>query len=183
VSAAMYIKYSATGHFLRPTFAKASEAEAITMMLVGCTIPTTDLPYATDKQSPAAVRYEGLRYHLDLAKAWFAHPRVICFKYEQLIENPRHLIADTLERAGVKYDTQRLQEAVDAISFSSLSSGRTPGVENKASHYRKGIPGDFRNHFTVDHIRMTKELFGQDLISMGYERHLEGGENPNARTL
>jgi hypothetical protein len=40
------------------------------------------------------------------------------------------------------------REAVSAHSFAATSGGRPPGEENEFSHRRKGIAGDWRNHFT-----------------------------------
>lgn len=33
------------------------------------------------------------------------------------------------------------------VDFTALSNGRQPGEENLASFFRKGMPGDWRNHF------------------------------------
>jgi hypothetical protein len=58
-------------------------------------------------------------------------------------------------------------------SFDRMSGGRSPGEENERSHYRKGISGDWRNHFSDAHKKEFKERFGQMLIDLGYERNSE----------
>ena len=39
--------------------------------------------------------------------------------------------------------------------------------------YRKGIVGDWRNHFTEDHRRIFKQVAGDTLIRLGYEKDLD----------
>src|SRR5690606_18169850 len=54
-------------------------------------------------------------------------------------------------------------------SFSRLAGGRKRGQENVKSHYRKGVPGDWKNHFTEAHIRHFKESYNHVLVKLGYE--------------
>ena len=54
-------------------------------------------------------------------------------------------------------------------SFSRLAGGRKRGQENVKSHYRKGVPGDWKNHFTEAHIRRFKESYNHVLVKLGYE--------------
>ena len=42
----------------------------------------------------------------------------------------------------------------------------------KSATFRKGAIGDWRNHFSPDHIDAFKEVAGQHLIDLGYERDL-----------
>lgn len=58
---------------------------------------------------------------------------------------------------------------VFANRFEKKAGGRTTGMENADSHYRKGVPGDWVNHFTPAHVRAFKDQFGDALIAMGYE--------------
>ena len=64
-------------------------------------------------------------------------------------------------------------ERVDAIvrrkSFARLTAGRRPGQEDQASHYRKGQPGDWCNHFTAEHAASFEQHFGDLLVTLGYE--------------
>ena len=53
--------------------------------------------------------------------------------------------------------------------FESKAKGRKPGVENKNSHYRKGVAGDWRHHFNNEIKEKFKYLYGNLLIKLGYE--------------
>ena len=46
---------------------------------------------------------------------------------------------------------------------------RKQGDEDVTSHFRKGRPGDWINHFTDDHKALFKELYPEILIGLGYE--------------
>lgn len=53
-------------------------------------------------------------------------------------------------------------------SFASRA-GRQPGDENQFSHRRKGIAGDWRNHFNRDLARLFEDAFPGMLTDLGYE--------------
>lgn len=53
--------------------------------------------------------------------------------------------------------------------FQSLAGGRKQGEEDVKSHFRKGRPGDWVNHFSEEHKRLFKELYPDLLVKLGYE--------------
>lgn len=65
-----------------------------------------------------------------------------------------------------------LQRILDAHRFDRLAGGRTKGQENVHSHYRKGTPGDWRNHFTPALATRFKNEWGHLLVKLGYEPNL-----------
>ncbi|MCA8973807.1 MAG: sulfotransferase domain-containing protein [Planctomycetes bacterium] len=66
--------------------------------------------------------------------------------------------------------SQRLTQIVHAHRFAAKTAGREPGQEDTGSHYRKGTPGDWRNHFGPAHVAHFKARWGRLLIDLGYER-------------
>ena len=62
-----------------------------------------------------------------------------------------------------------LRLAIIRCRFQTLSGGRLPGVENFEMHYRKGIAGDWKNHFTKKVKEAFKRRYGKLLILAGYE--------------
>ena len=64
---------------------------------------------------------------------------------------------------------RRVETIVGRKRFERLSGGRRRGQENVQSHYRKGQPGDWRNHFTADHVAYFAQEFGGLLVDLGYE--------------
>ena len=54
-------------------------------------------------------------------------------------------------------------------SFANKAGGRDRGVEDAHNHYRKGLAGDWRNHFEPIHIDYFKRNYNRMLLSLGYE--------------
>jgi hypothetical protein len=59
--------------------------------------------------------------------------------------------------------------------FSVKTGGRKPGKEDQSSHYRKGIAGDWRNHFTPEIEKEFKAKYGDLTVKMGYESDTNWG--------
>ena len=62
----------------------------------------------------------------------------------------------------------RLREVAAQCGFDSKAAGRTPGVEDTTSHYRKGIHGDWKNHFNACHLDRFEQKFPGLLAKLGY---------------
>jgi hypothetical protein len=78
-----------------------------------------------------------------------------------------YLIPDITNRE--KLDLEKLEQFINHFSFNNLSSGRARGVANEVSHYRKGVAGDWRNHFNENHKEHFKEIYGDLLVKLQYE--------------
>lgn len=103
----------------------------------------------------------------------YEDPRILEIRFESLVRDP----AATLTRACAHLGLfERLGEATirnvaGELSFMRLSGGRKPGEEDPYHHYRKGVPGDWRNHFDARHIAEFQRLYGPLLVNLGYERN------------
>lgn len=53
--------------------------------------------------------------------------------------------------------------------FEKKAGGRKIGVENKDSHYRKGVHGDWKNYLTRDHITLIQQQYNDVILQYGYE--------------
>jgi hypothetical protein len=56
---------------------------------------------------------------------------------------------------------------VEERTFERLT-GRKKGQENRNTHLRKGVPGDWVNHFEPVHIRAFKNRYNDLLLKLGY---------------
>ena len=65
-------------------------------------------------------------------------------------------------------DQNRLKEVVANHSFEALS-GRKSGTEDPNSFIRKGIVGDWKNHFSVEAAQAFDHHFGEMFVKLGYE--------------
>jgi len=60
-------------------------------------------------------------------------------------------------------------EVVQRNAFSVASGGRQPGEADPTSFVRKGIAGDWKNHFDEECNRLYCETAGEVLTAAGYE--------------
>ncbi|MCK8481790.1 sulfotransferase domain-containing protein [Psychroserpens algicola] len=70
------------------------------------------------------------------------------------------------------FDTSHVQSIVNKFSFENQTK-RKPGEENTNSFLRKGISGDWKNHFNEDAKNVFKKHAGDMLIELGYEDSLD----------
>ena len=170
VSGALYIKYALQNHFLHPLFSRLSEADAISLMLSGGVISIDDLPYeVTEKRQPYVV-YGGMRNSCDIIYSWLQHPKVAKLRYEEFTRCPEGALSHSLESVGVVVSREKIEALSKGKSFVSASGGWAINVEDKTSHFRKGIVGDYQNYFTELHRSICKFFIGDDLIRLGYEK-------------
>lgn len=71
--------------------------------------------------------------------------------------------------ARSKIPAWRALDIVYENDFSRLSAGRRPGEEDPRHHYRKGISGDWKNHFTNQHKQFFRHHYNSLLVKLGYE--------------
>jgi len=65
---------------------------------------------------------------------------------------------------------ERLLMYIYRMRFSNKSKGRLRGQEDVKNHYRKGVAGDWGNHFNQEHRRFFKDNYNDLLIKLGYEK-------------
>lgn len=93
-------------------------------------------------------------------------------RYEDLLLDDVNLLEKVLlDHCGLPVARSVLREAIEASRFERLSGGRPLGREDRTSHFRKGTPGDWQNHFTPKVTAAFKERFGDVLIYAGYEKN------------
>jgi hypothetical protein len=62
-----------------------------------------------------------------------------------------------------------VEQTLDRFSFARLTSGRQRGEEDPTHHYRRGVPGDWRNHLTEAHLAEFRGRYGALVERLGYE--------------
>jgi hypothetical protein len=95
---------------------------------------------------------------------WLEQPHVMCIRFEDLIhkrESTLEAMLDEVESTGYRIPTPRkkaLSILVDAI-------------QPRRSHtFRSGKTGDWREHFTEEHKALFKDIAGDLLVKLGYEK-------------
>ena len=111
------------------------------------------------------------RFHFgwgEFIDSWYDQD-VPVVKYEDLLKQPAAELCKTVKAlTGNELPLERAQEIADNYSFKKMS-GRKPGQENKGSFVRKGVSGDWKNHFTREARLAFDKFAGDQLIRTGYE--------------
>jgi lipopolysaccharide transport system ATP-binding protein len=93
--------------------------------------------------------------------------------FEDLIAGNEYEVFEEIliARAGFPVTRERLRDVLAGNQFENLA-GRKPGQENVNEHMRKGIAGDWRNHFTPRVKDEFLKRYGDLLVSTNYEKDL-----------
>jgi len=67
-----------------------------------------------------------------------------------------------------KLSKSRIDKIASQLSFKKLAKNRNAGEENTNSHYRKGVKGDWKNHFQKEHIEYFNSKHPNLLSKLNY---------------
>lgn len=97
-------------------------------------------------------------------------PGIRMVRYEDLT-GPDALPAwlDLLAGCDVLVPREVLRKVLDTYSFQRISGGRKPGQEDRHHKYRKGVPGDWQNHFDGEIARRFHDRHGDLAQELGYD--------------
>jgi len=104
----------------------------------------------------------------DFFAAWHGRHDVAHSRYEDLHATPAAELARVAGELGFEAPADRVAAIVERYSFSKQAR-RAPGTENTSSYLRKGIVGDWRNHFSTEARQVLADHLGDRLIRLGYE--------------
>lgn len=101
-------------------------------------------------------------------RAW-AHVECRKVTYENMSSDPRSVLRDLFEYLEVDVPENVLVDAISTFSFEGIT-GRRKGQEvSSDSEFRKGIVGDYRNHFGRLHLVAFHAICGRQMRQMGYQ--------------
>ncbi len=111
---------------------------------------------------------EWLPMSAKIQESWIvAGEKVI--RYEDMLSRDSEILEEVLiKHSGIQISPERLNAVVAANRFENMTGGRKPGEENLMAHERKGISGDWRNHFTQAVNDRFDARYGELLVSAGY---------------
>lgn len=113
-----------------------------------------------------------MRYNMprliDIALSWLNAPETYWVRFEDLLSDQYTEFQRVLDYCEFGIRGEQLKQVLDKFSFERLS-GRARGSEDESSHYRKGVPGDWKNYLKDSLLDEFNQLFGDALVSTGYE--------------
>jgi hypothetical protein len=97
-------------------------------------------------------------------------PSVLLLRFEELI-GPRQYesFKGLFAYCDIAMPDDVLKRLLEDHSFRVLAGGRQQGEEDATSHYRMGVAGDWKNHFTDEHVEKFKAVTNDLVILTGYE--------------
>ena len=99
---------------------------------------------------------------------WAGRDRVAYVRYEDLLaDTATELHRAMVELNAPQQDARLAEIATERYEF-SLSSGRTDGAEDPSSFLRKGIAGDWKQHFTREAAEVFEHHAGDVLLEREY---------------
>ena len=107
---------------------------------------------------------------MDWAMDWrrLMHPeRGLMLQYEDLLEDTRGVMHRVFAHLGLPSDDAFVAHAVEKHSFKA-ATGRDAGQERSGEFNRKGIRGDWRNHFTPELTERFRRVAGERMAALGY---------------
>lgn len=93
-------------------------------------------------------------------------------RYEDFLQDPVGTLRGVLEALRLDVPDDRIRQAVQVNSREHLRK-KLDMTFSHNTFVRKGIAGDWRNHFREVHVQAFKEVAGDALIRLGYERDLD----------
>ena len=112
-------------------------------------------------------KHDDVTKYLKLAKE--KPHQVLIVRYEDLKLKPQSTLSLVLKFLGLKHTKKAVDKCLKDNSFEKLTGGRKPGELDPKSFFRKGIIGDWRNHFSEENIKVFKKMAGSSLVDAGYE--------------
>lgn len=95
---------------------------------------------------------------------WLNHPEVLTIHFEDLIEDRTATLTRIMDhflvRAPISTSRQLILESFEA----SINPKKSPT-------FRSGKTGEWKKHFTVEHKKIFKEVAGDLLVKLGYEKN------------
>lgn len=107
-------------------------------------------------------------YLRELVSDWLDKRGAQLVRFEELIADPASTLMSCLEFFQLSPQAGAVSAAVKAITFKSLSNGRQPGEVDSTSHYRAGIPGEWRKVFSEADLHILRPRYGAAFQAAGY---------------
>jgi len=130
--------------------------------------------YKSINMNEALARFsrEMLPEYRDWIYSWKEYensPDVFVLKYEELHNDTVAVLRKVFDHFQIEVDHEELSLTIESRSFRNMSKGVSPSKVDTSTFFRKGVIGDWVNHFD----EISKDLFKSEiaslLIELGYE--------------
>jgi len=119
-----------------------------------------------------AAAVEGWRRDMEAQLHYAQTERLYACSYEALLADGPPVVERLLDHLGLDHDEALVASMIDRASF-RFYAGRERGQEDRKRFYQKGIAGDWKNHFSDEDRKVFKDIAGDMLVTLGYEKDLD----------
>ena len=110
----------------------------------------------------------------EFVRSWRDRPRTIRVRYEDFLADTESALGRLVTELGLALDAGQIREAVAQNRFENATrlrgQARRPGEADPGEFERKGIAGDWKNHFDRRSCELLERHEGWTLRELGYER-------------
>ncbi|USN99864.1 MAG: sulfotransferase domain-containing protein [Phycisphaeraceae bacterium] len=93
----------------------------------------------------------------------------VILRYEEMLVDVETCLRRVASLFELDASDATIREIAEKNSFSRMSGGRSRGESSDSNFVRKGVAGDWRNHFTPALCDLYKAKIGRFLVDFGYE--------------
>jgi len=113
-------------------------------------------------------------YYSQLVESWIRRPNVCLVRYEDFIADPEEQLIRVMRFLRKPVDLAKVREVVEFNSFRNQTrilygKERAAGESDPSKFLRKGVVGDWVNHFDERSCRLLQKTEGPTLKLLGYE--------------
>ncbi len=105
----------------------------------------------------------------DFVNQYCQNPAALTIKYEELSIEPMTYLMKSTQWLNMNIEETIVNKTIEKFNFKK-QSGREKGSESSDHFLRKGIVGDWKNHFTRESAEVFNFYAGDALIKAGYEK-------------
>ncbi len=148
------------------------ESKLIVIYRDGRDVVTSDKFFTRDYGGkPFDFREATLAWRQDMEAHLKHTDRVFACAYEKLLGDGATVARELFQFMDLPHEAPLIQDLLERSSF-RFYAGRERGQEDRKRFYRKGIAGDWKNHFDDEEKRIFKEVAGDMLVRLSYEKDL-----------
>ena len=100
--------------------------------------------------------------------AWLERKPTAIIRYEDLKTNPHETLNRLFNQLNIQVDPEIIDRALHTFDFKQLAK-RKEGEEDRKSFFRKGIVGDWQNHFSPSDLEYFQQKATTVMKQLGYE--------------
>lgn len=114
-------------------------------------------------------------FYSQFLDSWLNRPNTCVVRYEDCLKEPETQLVRMLRFLNDHVELDRISQTVEKTSFKAITKekygkSRDSGDEDNTKFHRKGISGDWKNHFNEEACQLLEKFEGTSLRRLGYEQ-------------